>query len=72
MLSDDKVQMFTNVRKETRERLEALKSIDPVLYSHSRVIAECIDGHLGVVEERVAPFRKPSRTRPHRAQRVGV
>jgi hypothetical protein len=59
MYSEDNTQVWAKVRKETKERLETLKSIDKVLYSESRVVQECIDAHLPKVEARAQPFKRP-------------
>ena len=59
MLAEGKTQVFANVPEEYKERLDALKSIDKVLYSNSRVMAECLEHYLPVVERRVQSFKKP-------------
>lgn len=61
MLAEGKTQIFANVPVEYRDRLDALKEVDKVLYSHSRVIAECLAGYLPQVEQRVQSFHKPIR-----------
>lgn len=69
MIGDGKTQVFANVPEEYKERLDKLKDIDKVLYSNSRVVAECIGAHLKIVELRAQSFKKPSQESPSRRRR---
>lgn len=55
MLAKDKTQIWANVPKTLKRRLVALKRIDKVLYSESRVTTECLEAHLSVIEARALP-----------------
>lgn len=52
MIRRDKRQTFANIPLALKERLIALRTIDPVLLSESRVIAECLEKGLPRIEQR--------------------
>ena len=66
MISEENTQVWANVPKPLKKRLETLRAIDHVLYSESRVIWRCIEAHLGHVEAEVKRFRRPTRRTPSR------
>lgn len=58
MISRSKTQVWANVPKPLKARLKALRKIDPVLYSESRVIWQCLEAYLPVVEANAVVDRK--------------
>jgi hypothetical protein len=69
MLRKEKIQVWANVLKVVDERLEALREVDPVLYSKSRVISACVDAYLPTVEAKAHAFQVPSHDKPRRMKR---
>jgi hypothetical protein len=70
MLRKDKIQVWANILKAVDARLEALKQIDPVIYSKSRVIGQCVEAHLPKVEAVAQPsFNPPAHEAPSRTSR---
>lgn len=66
-ISDDKIPLWANVKVELKERVEAIKRVDKVLYSESRIVAECLEAHLPKIEARLS--RRGGFTPPtHEAQ----
>lgn len=70
MIAEGRTQVFANVPIALKERLDALKEIDKVLYSHSRVTTECLAGWLGNVEQRAQSFKKPTYEAPAKRRRL--
>ena len=66
MLAAENVQVHSNVGRDVKERLTALRALDKVLYSESRVISECIAAWLEKVEARANSFHKPTHRTPGR------
>jgi len=59
MLGPDKTQVWANVPKTLKSRLIALKELDPVLFSESRVTSQCLAAHLPVIEANAKSFPEP-------------
>lgn len=69
MLSKEKIQVWSNVPRPIKHRLEVLRKVDPVLYSESRVIWQCVEAHLPTVEANAQSFKSPSQDNPRRRLR---
>jgi hypothetical protein len=69
MIGKGKTQVWSNVPHPIKGRLEALKEVDPVLYSESRVIWQCLEAYLPTVEANAKSFKSPTQPTPSRRRR---
>ena len=59
MISKNKTSVWANVPLPIKERLEALRKVDPVIYSESRVIWKCLETGLPLIEQEVETAQVP-------------
>lgn len=61
MISPRKRAVFVVISEETDARLQALKQLDKVVWSGSRVINQCIEDSLAKIEKKAGIFKSPTK-----------
>lgn len=61
MIGRDKAMVWSSVPKEIKRRLEALRKLDPIALSESRVIWQALESYLPIVEAQIQRHGKPPR-----------
>lgn len=70
MISRNKTMVWSNVPKELKRRLEALRKIDPMQCSESKVIWRALEHYLPIEEAQVLHFHIPIQKTPRKRVRA--
>lgn len=63
-------QVFGYVPKPIKQRLIALREVDPKRFGESRIIEECLERYLPEVELKAASFSAPTQSAPGKRKRA--
>lgn len=69
MLSKENAVVWAKVPKPLKARIVALKSLDPAIFSESRVTAQCLAAHLPIIEANAKSFLNPIHETPSKRRR---